>query len=378
MQNKFALALCLAAALASVAGCSKSGSNSNTAGNVNNVTLSADQLKNVRLVTIEPSGFHKMIDTNGVVDFDNDQATSVLAPFSGPVEKLLVVQGQRVTKGQPLAIISSPDFAADVGAYRKALVAARTARRVADFDKDLLSHQGVSQREEEQAQTDATSAEADAASARQALVGIDVDPRTIKNIEQGKSIARIEGPIRSPISGIVVEKLITPGELLQAGTTATFTVADLSRVWVMAQLFGSDPASISVGDAAKVDTGAGNPPISGRVENIASEVDPNTLAVAVRVAVDNPGDRLKKQMYVRVAIEDHRQSTGLLVPVSSVLQDDENLPFVYVAQADGSFARAHVTLGYRAGDRYAIADGLRAGQRVVADGALFLQFMQDQ
>jgi cobalt-zinc-cadmium efflux system membrane fusion protein len=83
-------------------------------------------------------------------------------------------------------------------------------------------------------------------------------------------------------------------------------------------------------------------------------------------------------MYVRVLIEDRQESKGLLVPVSAVLRDDENLPFVYVAQGDGSFARAHVGLGYRSGDNYNIESGLRGGQQVVVDGALFLQFMQDQ
>jgi cobalt-zinc-cadmium efflux system membrane fusion protein len=83
-------------------------------------------------------------------------------------------------------------------------------------------------------------------------------------------------------------------------------------------------------------------------------------------------------MYVRVRIEARAESSGLLVPVSAILRDDENLPFVYVAQPDGSFARRHVTLGYRSGDRTDISEGLKSGDRVVVDGALFVQFMQSQ
>jgi membrane fusion protein, heavy metal efflux system len=257
-------------------------------------------------------------------------------------------------------------------------VTARTARRVANLDKDLLAHQGVSAREAEQAETDAASAEADSASALQALVGLGVDHDTIRNIEMGRAITHSDGPIRAPIDGIVVEKLITPGELLQAGSTACFTIADLSHVWVMAQVFGSEASLIHVGDTARVETGSGSEGVAGRVENVATEVDPNTLAVSVRVAVDNPANILKKQMYVRVRIEDRQESKGILVPVSAVLRDDENLPFVYVAAGNGSFARAHVGLGYRSGDDYNIESGLHGGQQVVADGALFLQFMQDQ
>jgi cobalt-zinc-cadmium efflux system membrane fusion protein len=114
------------------------------------------------------------------------------------------------------------------------------------------------------------------------------------------------------------------------------------------------------------------------VTNIAAAVNPDTRSVIARVQVDNPGDLLKKQMYVRVQIRSRDQSSGLLVPVSSVLHDDENLPFVYVIQSDGSFARRHVTLGERNGDNYLVLSGLQSGERIVDDGGIFLQFMQSQ
>ena len=114
------------------------------------------------------------------------------------------------------------------------------------------------------------------------------------------------------------------------------------------------------------------------MDNISAVVNPDTRSVQVRVAVDNPQDLLKKQMYVRVLIHSRQESGGLLVPVSAILRDDENLPFVYVAQRDGSFARRHVSLGYRAGEQYDIPAGLKAGDRVVTDGGLFVQFMQSQ
>ncbi|MDQ2861220.1 MAG: efflux RND transporter periplasmic adaptor subunit, partial [Pseudomonadota bacterium] len=110
----------------------------------------------------------------------------------------------------------------------------------------------------------------------------------------------------------------------------------------------------------------------------AAQVDPATGAVAARVAVDNPGGLLKKQMYVQVAIEARRPSVGILVPASDILRDDENLPFVYVAQPDGGFARRRIAQGARVGGGYQVTDGLRAGDRVVDDGAIFVQFMQDQ
>jgi membrane fusion protein, heavy metal efflux system len=100
--------------------------------------------------------------------------------------------------------------------------------------------------------------------------------------------------------------------------------------------------------------------------------------VPVRVVVDNPGDLLKKQMYVRVQIRSREESSGLLIPVSAVLRDEENLPFVYTVESDAGFGRRHVTLGKRTGDQYVIPEGLAAGERIVVDGGLFIQFMQSQ
>ena len=146
----------------------------------------------------------------------------------------------------------------------------------------------------------------------------------------------------------------------------------------MAQVFGADLASVSLGDTAEVVTGIGSNSFSGTVDNISALVDPDTRSVVVRIVVKNPGNFLKKRMYVRVLIQARKESTGMLVPVSAILRDDENLPFVYVGNADGSFARRHVTVGYRAGDQFDIAAGLRTGDRVVVDGAIFVQFMQNQ
>ena len=361
-------------------GCSSNNDSSAQASSVTptNVTLTAAQRQNIKLYTVTVAKFGRTIETTGAVDFDNDQSTSVLAPISGPVSRLVVSPGDMVKKGDPLAYIDSPDFATAISTYRKALVTAHTARRLADLDKDLLQHQGVAQKEADQAETDAASAEADAYAALQTLVSLNVDPQTIKDVEQGRPIAHIQGVIRSPIAGTVVEKLISPGQLLQAGTTACFTVADLSRVWVMAQVSDSDLPSVQVGDAVDVITSMDAKPIMGKVDNIAALVNPDTRLVAARVIVDNTQRLLRKQMYVSVRIHSLHPETGTLVPVSSILRDDENLPFVYVVQADGSFARRNVTQGYRVGDQFQIPSGLHAGDQIVVDGGIFVQFMQNQ
>jgi membrane fusion protein, heavy metal efflux system len=378
LRSSHAAALVAVAAVLSGSGCTSRVDNNPTTVAASNVRLTSAQRQNIHLHTVAPSGFRRTLETTAAIDFDNDQATSVLAPFSGPVSRLLVSQGDLVSKGQPLAIVDSPDFATAISAYQKALATARTNRRLADLDEDLVQHNGVSQREYEQAQTDAANAEADRDAALRALVSLNVPPQAIEAIQRGRPVSRPGGIIRAPVAGTVVEKLITPGELLEAGTTPCFTVANLSRVWVMARLFGSDLASVSVGDPAEVVTGIDAQTFPGRVDKISALVDPDTRAVTVRVVVENPQHALRKQMYVRVLIHSRDEISGLLIPISAVLRDDENLPFVYVAQSDGSFARRHITLGSQVADRYEVPAGLRAGDQVVVSGGLFVQFMQSQ
>lgn len=377
-SRALAASMLAAMALAGLGGCgSKPDAAAKADAAPQNVTLTSAQLQHIRLVTVTRADFRKTIEAAGVVDFDNDQSTSVTSPISGLVTRLLVSPGQKVAAGQALAMVDSSDFAAATSAYAKALATARTTRQLADTDKELVQHNGVSAREAQQAETDAVNAAADRDAALQALQALKLDPKAIKDIQAGRPISHIEGAIRAPIAGTVVEKLITPGQLLQAGTTPAFTVADLSKVWVMAQIAASDVAAVQVGDPADIATGVGSANMTGVVDNLAALVNPDTRAVTARVVVANPGGLLKKQMYVRVLLHSRQASSGLLAPVSSILRDDENLPFVYVAEGRG-FARRRITLGYRTGDLYEVTAGLQAADRVVGDGGVFVQFMQSQ
>ena len=371
-------AILAALAFASLAGCSSSDQENSAAPVVANVRLTKAQRAHIQLYTVVPLGYRQRVQAPGTVDFDNDQATAVLSPFTGPVSRILVALGQPVAKGQPLALVGSADYSAAIGTYRKAVATAANARRLANTDRDLAAHSGISAREAAQAQTDAASAEADRDAALQTLLSMGVDRGTIARALAGNPTAGSVAVIRAPVSGIVVDKQITPGQLLQAGSTTAFTVANLSQVWVMAQIAPSDLASVHVNDAAEIDPGNGTGPFRGIVQNIAASVDPNTRAVVARIVTPNPGDLLKKQMYVDVSIESGRVSTGLLVPVSAVLRDDQNLPFVYIALPDGSFARRQVTLGYRDSQNYDVTSGIQSSDKVVANGAIFLQFMQSQ
>ena len=329
-------------------------------------------LRDVRTEKVVVSSFRRSVETTGTVAFDQNRSTPVLSPISGPVTRVLVEVGAHVKPGDPLAIVLSPDFASAMSALRKSGATARNAERIAELDRELFKTGGISRRDLEQAETDAVGAAADRDSAVQQLRSIGVDEKTLDEIRQNHPVANPGGIIRSPLAGTVVEKLISPGQLLQAGVTPCFTVADLSAVWVMASVFESDLPFVRVGDAAEVKMSAALAPLAGRVSNIAALVDPNTRAVAVRLEVPNTGQVLKKDLYVRVTIHSRAESSGVMVPVSAVLRDEDNLPFVFTAAPDGTFARHRVQVGARVGERQEITSGLSAGDSVVVEGGLFL------
>jgi membrane fusion protein, heavy metal efflux system len=274
--------------------------------------------------------------------------------------------------------VSSPDFATAVSDFRKAQAAAVQARRVAVLDSALFKNDAIARRDMEQAVTDAISAEADRDAALQALQSLGVDSETLATLRANGTVSAVQGVIRAPIAGTVVEKSINPGQLLQAGTTPTFTIADLSTVWVMASVFESDLASVAHGDRVEIITGASPRPLTGTVDYVEALVDPATKATQVRVVVPNTGRLLKRDMYVTATIHSSKEKRGILLPVAAVLRDENNLPFVFVQQPGDGFERRPVTLGSRVADRYEVTAGLAPGDRVISAGGLFLQFAQSQ
>ena len=286
--------------------------------------------------------------------------------------------GTFVSKGDPLAYVTSPDYAAAVAAYRKADATAKNLQHIATLDSALFANDAIARRDLEQAQTDAVSAHADRDASLAALRSLGVRETTIAALQANQPVGAVEGVIRAPLAGTVVERLVTPGQLIQAGSTPCFTVADLSRMWVMTSVFEPDLPAVHLGDEAEVATNLSDGLVRGRVDNISPQVDSTTKATLVRVVVPNAQRLLKKDMYVRVTIRSHLPRSGLLVPVSAVLRDEDNQPFVYIQNAQGAFERRTIALGPRVGTSFEVRDGLQAGDRLVSEGGLFLQFAESQ
>ena len=339
-------------------------------------TLSPEQRQRINLKAVQPTRFRPVIEATGTVAFNGDRSTQVLSPVSGPATRIVANPGANVARGAPLAYVSSPDFAAGVAEYRKAQTAWRNAKRIADRDSALFANDAIARGDLEQAQSDAAAAEADLEAAVQQMRALGVEESQIQGIREGRS-APIEAIIRAPITGTVVEKLISPGQLLAAGSNPCFTIADLSTMWVNASVFEADLQDVAVGQRAEVLTDARTVPIPGRVDYVAALVDPASKAVSVRIVTPNNNQVLRRDMFVRVRIQSAHEHEGLLVPVSAVLRDEQNLPFVYVSRGT-DFVRRRIELGTRVGDQYEVASGLKPGDQVASEGALFLQFAESQ
>ena len=340
--------------------------------------LTEEQRARINTVTVTPSRFRPTVVTTGTAAFDGDRSTPVLTQISGPVAQILVTTGTAVKPGTPLATVTSPDFAQAVATFQKAQTTLRNATRIALLDEQLYKADAIARSDLDQARSDSASAWADRDAAVQQMVALGMDSTTIAEIREGRPVPATPGIIRAPIAGIVVEKLINPGEVVQAGQTQAFTIADLSSMWVMANVFGSNLGEVSRGEPASVTSDAWPDTLHGRVDYVAAIVDTATRATGVRIVVPNWHELLKRDMYVRIGIEAARAREGILVPVASVLRDEEDLPFVFLAQSDGGYDRRSVTLGSRIGDQYEVTEGVASGDRVVTDGALFIQFAENQ
>ncbi len=337
------------------------------------VTITAAQRGQIITAKVEQKTYTPTILTTGTVAFNGERSTQVIAAISGPVSKLLVDLGDSVKVGQALATVASPDFAAAVAAYRKSETALHNAQRIESLDEKLFANDALARAELDQAKSNLLAAEADRDAAIQQLAALGIDSTSIESIRQGKPVSGAQSAIRSPIAGVIVERSITPGQLLQAGATPTFTVADLSSVWVQGSVFEGDAAAVFKGEAVLVKIEGVVDSFPGRIDYVGAMVDPDSKAMAVRILVPNVRARLKQNMLVHLEIRGARPRAAVVIPVSAVLRDDDNLPFVYLDAGNNRFDRRRIAVGGRTGDVYEVTSGLRAGESLVIQGALLLQ-----
>jgi cobalt-zinc-cadmium efflux system membrane fusion protein len=337
-------------------------------------TVPADQLARLQVVAVQKSSLPRMLRLTGAVAYNSFMTTPVFAAIGGPVHELLVAPGETVRAAQPLLTVNSPDYSAARSAYIKARDAYQLADKFFLRAQDLFSHGAIAEADFQTAESTRTQAQADLQSSEDALrvLGIN-DP---ESLEKNPPKATSQIPVLAPVGGEVVERLVGPGQLLQAGATQVFTISDISTVWVLVNVYQGEVSYVHLGDTVEVNTDSYSDVFHGKISYIATALDPNTRTLQARIVTQNPGKKLKKDMYVTATVNAGSIPNALTVPDSSVLRDTENQPFVYVQSTtkQNEFARRLVRLGDSHGGRSHITDGLKEGEHVVGDGSLFLQF----
>jgi Cu(I)/Ag(I) efflux system membrane fusion protein len=307
----------------------------------------------VRTAVVERRAVGGSLDLVGFVSPDESRLKRVQIRVAGWVQELFVNRtGETVTAGQPLLTLYSPELYQSEQEY---LIEARARAERDTARRD--GHAGMGHDEDG----------ANAALTRLTLLG--VPPEEIARLSRVPvAIPRLT--MRSTVNGTVLEKNVTQGQYVSADVPL-FTIADLSRVWVLADLYEMDIARVRVGDRATFTSDAlAGRELNGRIEFIYPTVSGETRTLKVRLSLDNPGGALKPGMYGRVRVAG-RGGSALVVPGEAVVNTGEH-KYVFLARADGHFEPRMVWTGVQDGDRVQILKGLAAGDTVVSSASFLI------
>lgn len=344
------------------------------------VWLTKTQVKEAQIVTA-PLGLEDVDDTiltSGRVTFDDTRVTHIFSPVSGRVKQINVDLGQRVKPGDALAVIESPDIglaSSDVGKAKADLIAAEHDMR---RHRELLAQHAVSQREYEQAEDNYRKAVAEMERARQKARLFQSSGTASDGVTQTYTV-------RSEIAGEVILRNINPGVEVQGQYSGgapleLFTVGDLDRVWVLADVYEMDLPRVKIGSPVTVKAVAfPKRTFSGIVDWVSGALDPNTRTARVRCSLENVDHALRPEMYVTAYITVEQQK-ALALPHGAILRlGEQTLVFVHRGEsADGRmrFARVPVQVDLGEGGKWVVVQhGLEVGQRVVVSGAILLSGM---
>ncbi len=333
-------------------------------------TIPQEQMSHVQLLKVQPRTLTRTLRLTGAVAYNGFRTTPVITQVSGPVSRIVVVPGQKVRRGEDMLYVSSPDYSQLRTNYLKAKDADALAQKAYARAKDLYDHKAISEQNLEQAESAEVQAGGDLAAAQAALKVLGIsDPDALV-----KAPPSFEVPVKAPIGGLVVEQDVAVGQLIQPGTTQCFMISDTSTVWVLVNVYQKDLPFVRVGDSVTIQTDTYPEAFHGRISYVAASLDPSTRTLQARIDTNNPGEKLKKDMYVVATVNGGAIPNAIALPDAAILRDNENQPFVYAATSSNQFGRRPVTLGESSNGQTQITSGLKAGDEVVGDGSLFLQF----
>lgn len=350
------------------------------------VRVVADQMHQLEVVKVTPYAFADQRSAIGQIAFNEDASTIVLTPFSGRVIRLIAKVGDQVKRGDPLLEIDSPEQVPPQNEF----IAAQTARNKARSQlglaqiaekraRDLYEGKAVPFKDLQAAEAQLAAAESDVRSTDSAFDAVRIRLRIlgrtdaeISELEQRGTISRVT-PINAPIDGTVISRKVGPGQYVKADSgEALYVIADLSTMWLKAQIFEQDIAFVRVGQEIEAKVAAApNRIFKARIANISSASDLNTRRVMVRSEIGNPDGVLKSEMFASFKIGTAEPSTTPAVPTHAVIREGD-VATVWVEPEPLLFKRRVVEIGIQQNGLTQIRSGLAVGELVVGRGAIFV------
>lgn len=343
------------------------------------IALPADspRLTKIRVETVSAADVPaKEIVAPGKIESNPNRIAHVVLPVAGRVASVLVKVGDLVQQGMPLLLLESPDVDAAVSTYLQgqgSVAQASAALRKANADleriRDLYEHSAIARKEVLNAEIAVAQAQSvldqATASVQQAQRRLQILGLTPDKFAQQLTLS-------APLSGRITELTVAPGEFRNDLSASLITIADLSSVWIAADVPESEIRFVHPGERIEIElTAFPGETFHGRILRLADMVDPQARTVRVRAELDNTQGRLRPEMFGRVR---HAGATQPLpvVDESAVLRRDAKT-LVYVEESPGRFVEREVTLGPRVGRKLSVTSGLQAGERVVVEGSIYLR-----
>jgi len=305
----------------------------------------------------------------GAIEFDEQSLNRIGASVTGRVTQLHAVLGQLVQKGQPLAQIHSSELSAAQLSFLKAKSATELNRRNVDRAQTLFQADVISAAELQRRQSEYEIAAAEMRASQDQLRVLGMTSEAIEQLAKSGAIDSNANVVAS-LSGVVVERKVVPGQVVQP-SDALFVVADLQRVWAVAQVPEQQVFQVQVGQKVRIEVPALNKQeIVGRLIFVGQTVNPETRTVLVRTELDNAKGILKPAMLATMLI-DSAPSPRIVVPHGAVVREDDQ-DFVFVEVSPNTYRLAPVKLEAERNGVRIVTQGLKTGQRIVSDGAFHL------
>jgi cobalt-zinc-cadmium efflux system membrane fusion protein len=337
------------------------------------VELTDAQLSSVKVEPIGEYVFPIEKEAVGSIDFNQEMSVQVFTPYQGRIVGLFAKIGDEVKKGETLFTIDSPDLLqAESTLIAAAGVLEFTTRNLTRL-RQLYASRAVSQKEVEQAVSDQQTAEGNVRAGRDAVRLFGKTDAEIDSIIAKRMADRIL-VVQSPISGRVTARNAAPGLFVQPGNVpAPFSVADVSTMWMLANVVEADSPAFKVGQEVKVKVMAFPDRVfDGKITTIASTVDVATHRLWVRSEVSDPQHELRAGMFATFVIRTGEPVRATAVPVNAVVREGDGTMTVWVTAERRRFTRRTVKVGIQRDGFRQIIEGVQPGELIATDGALFL------